>query len=277
MTTDAMTALKIAANLEDHDKIRELLAHATEAGDAPLERTLRSRAASLGIIATPGRSGVLAKRIQDDYDTLLKAQHLKVRGYSDALATGKVSAEYVLEESNHPRFLANIDSLTGDAVRNHEDAETALAQEYRTAATITTSTDPAQALLDETRATKIWGRIERQLKASQDHTGVLATAIADAAVAGDEKRLTLAVILTEAPSHLQAHGIPDAAELVKLLAQKVTPTLLKANEQVVAASKILAVTRHNATAIRKATSADPRNTPDNTSKVHGYLPYNTAL
>lgn len=275
--TDPMTAIKIAANTDDHDKIRELLALAIETGDAPLEKALRSRAASLGIIASPGRSGVLAKRIQEDYDKLINQQHRLVQSYDGALATGNVTNEYVLEATNYPLFMANIDSLTGDAVRNLEDAETVLAKEYEAAATISHSTDPTQALLDETRATKIWTRIERQLKTATDHTAVLATAIGDAMIAGDDHRLTLAVILTEAPSHLEARGVNNASSLIKEVAQKASPKLLKANEQVLAATKVLAVTRHNATVIRKATSTDLRNMPDHTNKVNGYLSYNTAL
>ena len=275
--TNPETALKIAANIDDADKIRELLTTAIETGDNVLERVLRTRAAALGIIASPGKSATLAKRIEDTYNALLSAQHIKVNGYTTALRAGNINTDYVLERTNHPLFMADVDSLTGDAIRNHAAAQETYDAEYTKLATISDSTDPAQALLDETRATKIWGRIERKLRATTDHLGLLVNSVTAAADGGDEKRLTLAVILTEAPDYLDANGISNADEIIREVALKASPTLLAAHEQVALAQKILSIAQHNANTIKKATSTNLLDMPNSTDKLYSYVPFSTVI
>lgn len=273
--TSPETALKIAANIDDADKIRELLATAIETGDNVLERVLRTRAAALGIIASPGKTASLAKRIEDSYATLLRAQHTKVSRYATALRSGNINTNYVLEQTNHPLFMVDIDALTGDATRNHTAAQDAYNAEYNKLATISDSANPAQALLDETRATKIWSRIERKLQTTTDHLRLLVTSVTAAADGGDEKRLTLAAILTEAPDYLDSKGIHNAEEIIREVALKASPTLLAAHEQVTASQKLLALARHNANAIRNATSANLLAMPDSTDKLYSYLSFDT--
>ncbi len=274
--TDSMTALKIAANTDDPEKIREHVPLPREPGDAPLERAMRSRAAALGILAAPGKSGALANRIETTYNDLLARQHAKVHSYAAAVKSGKITPDYVLEQTNYSQFMTDIDALTGDATRNRDAAQAAYEAEYTKLATISSSTNPSQALLDETRATKIWSRIERKLNTTGDHLSLLSNAITTAAVAGDEKRLTLAVILTEAPQYLDAQGVPNAEDAIRQVALDASPALLAAQEQVVISEKVLGVARHNANVIRNTTANNPLDMPKSTDKVYGYAPFSSA-
>lgn len=172
---------------------------------------------------------------------------------------GGVTREYVKEELAKRDLPGKLAALKEEAVGNVTAAQAAYDDAYRKAATITTATDPARALLDENRAEKIWQRIERQLANPKVNASEY---IREQLEHGDA--LTRATILTEAPSYFKGAG---SEHDITTYAHILIPELGEAHKEKTNAEAYRNIVNANIRKIETATEQNLTNPPTSVDQI----------
>lgn len=190
----------------------------------------------------------LAASIDTTIKDAARMHHHNARQLADALQHKDVTTDYVKGQIKHDEFVTKINAQLGRAQRNVEAQQNSYQELLADTLTIK-GASPTEALLAETRATKQWNRLERELTGVDKASALnkIANVISDAAKKGDQA--TLAGIVAEAPSFLRGKGFKDAEAVIESVIRAEEPSLAQAHAAIGEAEQVVAVTRYNAGAI----------------------------
>lgn len=176
------------------------------------------------------------------------------QGIATRVERGDISGNYALEQFAPiaEKYNTKLSAVTNAAQRVTDAARWRYTNIINELTAVTGDTQ-AQ-LLAEMRATRTWQRIERELNNlndSGDLTEVIRSKLANGKP--EEKR----VILEEAPTYLDAHGIHDAENLLINMLGTTDNRVAAAKSELDAAEKLLIVVNYDAAIIRNRVSSVP--------------------
>lgn len=193
----------------------------------------------------------LSTEIQNNINTAMSDQYRIVSGFEDGLKHKEVSLEYVKKQSGHDDFTAKLARQTRRAESNVKDHRRKY-DEILADRLNMKGDNATEALLAETRATKTWARIERDLagKSKTDQLQIIENHISAAVKRGDH--ITVAAINSEAPHFLTSNGVKEPEHLIELIVRTYDPELSQAHATIQEAEKLVAVVRHNTEMAQRA-------------------------
>ncbi|WP_017793447.1 hypothetical protein [Leucobacter salsicius] len=174
-----------------------------------------------------------------------------LKGYEDNLKYKEVSTDFVKKSSNHDEFLATVQRQNQRA-SNNLNAHQKKYDEILADRLNMKSGNATEALLAETRATKSWARIERDLngKDQKNRLSAIQHRLETAIKQGDHA--TVAAINSEAPHYLHSIGVKEPEQIIELILRTHDTELNQAHNDVVEAEKLRVLTIHNTSQVQKA-------------------------
>ena len=165
-------------------------------------------------------------------------------GYRQQYLRGEINQGFLRQQAGLDTFRQKLQEQLDRAERNIEDRRNDY-QQLLAQRTTVQGRNATEALLAETRATKQWARIERELagKPKQQVMERIRDLITTAATQQDQA--TLAGIVSEAPSFLASIGITDPANLVEAIVRAHEPDIAEAHRAIGEAEQLATIIRLN--------------------------------
>lgn len=185
----------------------------------------------------------------------VRAQRERAHAYRDDLKSKRITADFIREKTQHDQFTAKLQRQATRAANNVN----AMQKRYddMLADRLTMKGDTAtEALLAETRATKTWQRLERDLtgKNNAAQLNILQQRLDTAIKNGDHA--TVAAINSEAPHYFNSIGVDDSAHIIEVIIRNGDTELRDAYADITEAKKLHAVTNHNVSMITRDIEQD---------------------
>lgn len=252
-------AVETAMQLRTMNDAIALHNRATVAGDKILADAITKTATQKGWNMNRKNLSDYTADLHNQFADIISGHDALSREWRDAVRSKKVAPDYVKEQTSTETQArkAKLDAILNDANSFVADAQSDYDRAYAGLTAITGDTN--EQLLAETRATKTWERMQRELtnldpmKLTDELTRRVATADPN----------TLRTLIDEMPSFLAGHGIPNADAVVKA-AVSARPELADAKARITEAAKVQAVVMHDTQHIsdRLSDITDKDITPD---------------